>query len=65
MRRVTICKDCQDRTAGCHAECEKYIQDRKEYEAEKDRINKNKADYYRQIDVEKQRHMKRKSGKWR
>ncbi len=61
MRKVTICKDCRDRTAGCHADCEKYIQDRKAYEEEKNVIYKNKADYYRQIDVEKKRHRK----KWR
>lgn len=24
MRKVTCCKDCQERHVGCHGECEKY-----------------------------------------
>lgn len=33
--RITCCKDCPDRHPGCHGKCEKYIQQRSEYDAEK------------------------------
>lgn len=28
--RITVCRNCQDREVGCHATCEKYIQQRAE-----------------------------------
>ena len=33
--RITCCKNCPDREPGCHGKCEKYKQQREEYDAEK------------------------------
>ena len=33
--RITYCKDCPDRYPGCHGSCEKYIEQRAAYDAEK------------------------------
>ena len=32
---ITCCKDCADRVPGCHGTCEKYLQQRAEYDAQK------------------------------
>ena len=32
---ITCCKDCTDRHPGCHGKCEKYIQQRADYDAQK------------------------------
>lgn len=29
MHRVTVCKDCPDREIGCHANCERYAEDKR------------------------------------
>lgn len=36
MQMKSVCKGCKDRVVGCHAECEKYISAKTEYEEEKD-----------------------------
>ena len=52
--RITCCKDCPDRYPGCHAKCEKYIQQRAEYDAEKAELTRlieessDKLDMYKQ-----------------
>jgi hypothetical protein len=33
--RITCCKDCPDRYPCCHGKCEKYIQQKAEYDAQK------------------------------
>ena len=42
---INSCIDCQDRYIGCHAECNRYIQAKAEYEAEQAVLSaeKNKA----------------------
>lgn len=32
---ITCCKDCPNRFPGCHSTCEKYIQQKNEYEKAK------------------------------
>ena len=37
--KITCCKDCEDRTVGCHSVCETYILEKSDYDA------KVKAEY--------------------
>ncbi len=37
------CKGCPNRAPGCHDHCEKYQDEKAEYEARKDQLNKDKA----------------------
>lgn len=30
--KITCCKDCEDRQPGCHGSCEKYAQEKAEYD---------------------------------
>lgn len=39
---IYSCKDCQDRTIGCHSTCEKYISQREAHDEELKRIYENK-----------------------
>lgn len=32
---IKCCRGCEERSPGCHSTCEKYIQERSEYEKEK------------------------------
>ena len=41
--RVGTCKDCTDRKVGCHSTCERYMTAKKEWDAEKDRIDKERG----------------------
>lgn len=34
-KTIVTCRDCSNRHIGCHRECEKYLDARKEYEAMK------------------------------
>ncbi len=46
--KVGVCKDCIKRELGCHSTCEKYINAKKEWETEKNKIYVEKgktADY--------------------
>lgn len=36
------CKDCKERTVGCHATCEKY----KQFKAERDKQNADRRAFY-------------------
>lgn len=36
--KITCCKDCLDRSVGCHAECEIYIKEKAEYDEQKAQI---------------------------
>lgn len=38
------CKDCADRTVGCHSTCEKYLSVKSTYKAETSIINKAKME---------------------
>ncbi len=38
--KITVCKDCPERHPGCHATCEKYINQRAEYDAYKEEQRK-------------------------
>lgn len=41
------CKDCTERTVGCHGSCETYINERKEFDRIKAELNKtNEAGLY-------------------
>ena len=39
---ITCCFNCEDRKAGCHSTCEKYITEKKAWNEEKAKIEKNK-----------------------
>lgn len=36
--KKTVCYQCKERKMGCHASCERYIEEDKIYQAEKQRI---------------------------
>jgi hypothetical protein len=50
--RITCCKDCPDRCPGCHGKCEKYIQQRAEYDAMKEKMQ---GEYYTAYGLAEQR----------
>ena len=37
---MSVCKDCEVRTVGCHAKCESYIKFRKDREKKSEARNK-------------------------
>lgn len=39
---IGVCHDCQDRHVGCHADCDKYKQERKKLDDKKEFIRKKK-----------------------
>lgn len=41
--KITCCKDCPDRIPGCHGSCEKYKQEKAEYDATMEEQNRKKA----------------------
>jgi len=42
---ITVCRDCGERSPGCHGSCEKYLDAREKHEALMDKWNKKgKAD---------------------
>lgn len=45
---ISCCKNCKPpkRHAKCHAECKQYIEQRKEFEKQKAKIDKNKQMIY-------------------
>ena len=42
VSRVSCCKDCTERHVGCHSICKRYINQKKEWEKDKESIKKNK-----------------------
>ena len=42
-QKITCCFNCPDRTPGCHGYCDKYKQQRAEYDATKAEYDKQKA----------------------
>ena len=40
MALVSCCLNCGDRTIGCHGKCEKYISQKKVYDAAKEELAK-------------------------
>lgn len=48
MIEIVPCKICEDRKVGCHADCERYIEWRKAFDAEKQALRdavKNDVNY--------------------
>lgn len=41
MRKNLVCKDCEERHIGCHADCERYIKETEEIREEKNKLWKN------------------------
>lgn len=56
--KITCCKDCTDRQIGCHATCERYLEQKKRNEEEVDRAHE-----YKMVDLEysklSQEHLRR------
>lgn len=42
MKKIVVCKDCDQRYPSCHDHCEKYAADKKRHEEEKAVVIKNK-----------------------
>lgn len=47
QRKITCCKDCDERYVGCHGECERY---KKQSEIEQKRIDDIRANYKKEAD---------------
>ena len=45
--KITCCKDCPDRHIGCHATCERYLEQKATLEEEADRARE-----YKLVDIE-------------
>lgn len=45
---MAVCKNCQERHLGCHSECEKYLNEKMENDAERERIRSIKNEEYLQ-----------------
>ena len=43
---IFSCKNCVDRSRGCHSKCEKYLAEKEEYEKRKN-YDANDRDYHR------------------
>ena len=43
---ITTCKDCPDRTIGCHSTCGKYLAQKAEHDLETERIRNLKIQDY-------------------
>lgn len=43
---ITTCKDCADRTIGCHSTCEKYLAQKAEHDLDAERIRNLKIQDY-------------------
>ena len=56
------CKDCQERHEGCHSKCEKYAEDKKEWEAIKAKMVKEKQEFNLTVGNRLQRKLE---AKWR
>ena len=42
MSQIYVCKDCQDRQIGCHATCQRYIEQSRQRQERKEAIRKQK-----------------------
>lgn len=42
---ITCCKDCKERHHGCHAGCETYINEKKQYEEFKEYLAREKEQF--------------------
>lgn len=62
---IFTCKDCKDRTIGCHSTCKKYIKEKAEYESNLHQYNVGREnDKYRYAKVvEKRSKQLRKYGR--
>ena len=43
MSPIFSCKNCNERAVGCHATCEKYLTEKEQHEADKERLRHLKA----------------------
>lgn len=57
MKYIKCCKDCIRRYAACHDTCERYRQEHREYQEEKEALYKetHKGDQYDEFRVEQMR----------
>lgn len=63
IEMITVCKDCNDRFAGCHSTCEKYIEAKKVHDMqlqEKYKRNNRDSDYTNFVVSNKEKVKKRK-----
>lgn len=42
MSSISVCKDCPDRQIGCHAICQKYIEQSEQNRKEREEIRKQR-----------------------
>lgn len=43
---ITVCKNCKERTLGCHSKCEKYLRNKELYEERKEEYKRKKRETY-------------------
>lgn len=57
MKYIKCCKDCTRRYAACHDTCERYRQEQREYQEEKEALYKeaHKGDQYDEFRAEQMR----------
>lgn len=57
MKLIRCCKDCPERHLACHDTCERYKQEHREYQTEKEALYKeaHKGDQYDEFRVEQMR----------
>ena len=63
--RITVCKDCPDRVIGCHSNCERYIAEKADHDAEKTQIFRERNKEMAQISIAKAGIKRMKKGKKR
>jgi len=63
MRKIAPCKNCPDREPGCHSECERYAEWRKEHDKGKAKEKKNRAVVYEMDNylIEREERVRRKT----
>ena len=50
MTNISVCKDCPDRQIGCHAVCERYIEESEQNRKKRVENQKQKRSYSAQLD---------------
>lgn len=50
MSQIYVCKDCPDRQIGCHATCQRYIEQSERHRKDLEEIRKQKDAYSAQLD---------------
>lgn len=59
---IKCCKDCDDRSVGCHSTCARYIEEKEIHQKKKAEIDKNNRvnDEYIQYAINSSKNMKRR-----